>query len=101
MQYNTKVNVLRVTRIPTAMGNTEVENVLHCDLPCRINWTSGREKVMFAKDTHYRDATLFCSVADVTTVDRVVHLGLKYEIVDVRNPDSRNQQLAVDLKRII
>lgn len=100
MQYTTKVNVLRVTRTPTSMGNTEVETVLHYALPCRINWTSGRERMTFDKATHYRDATLYCSVVDIATTDRVVHAGLKYEIVDVRNADEKSRQMVLDLKRI-
>jgi len=103
MQNNAKVDILRVTKIandPPDGGWTEAENVLHNNLPCRINWTKGIEKVQFKKDTHYSDAKLFCRVVDITTDDKVVYDGKKYEIVDVNDPDNKHKRLVLDLKLI-
>jgi len=99
-QYNTKVNIMSITRTATALGNSEVENVLHCALPCGIVWGKGIDNVQFDKDTYYRDGKLYCAVVDVTTQDRVVHGGLCYEIVDVRNVDEKGCQMVLDLKRV-
>jgi len=103
MQNNAKVNILRIARVdndPPDGGWTEVENVLHNNLPCRIVWAKGIEKIQFKKDTYYKDAKLFCRVVDITTDDRVVYNSKKYEIVDVNNPDNRNKRLVLDLKLI-
>jgi len=101
MQYNAKADILRITKTSDGMGGwTEEEVVLHDDLPCRIVWSKGTEKIQFAKDTHYCDATLYCRVVDITTKDRVTYDGTTYEIIDVANPDNRNKRLAVKLKLI-
>jgi len=101
MQNNSKVNILRIAKASNGMGGwTEAENVSHNNLPCRIVWKKGSEKIQFSKDTHYRDAKLFCRIVDVTTRDRVVYESKKYEIVDVSNPDNKNKRLVLDLKLI-
>lgn len=100
MQFKSKVNILRITSTATAMGQTEVVNVLHNNLPCRINWKRGSEKIFFAKNTYFRDAKLFCRVIDVTVKDRVEYNGTVYQIVDVNNVDSSNKFLVLDLKLI-
>jgi len=101
MQFNSKVNVLRIQRTSDGMGGwTEAETVLHNNLPCRIAWSKGYEKIQFSKDTHYCDAKLFCRVVDVTTKDRIEYDSKKYEIVDVVNPDNKNKRLTLSLKLI-
>ena len=101
MQYNSKINILRIAKTSNGMGGlTEVENVLHNNLPCRIIWKKGSEKIQFSKDTYYRDAKLFCRVIDITTKDRVAYGSRKYEIVDVSNPDNKSKRLALALKLI-
>jgi len=81
-------------------GWTEVENVLHNNLPCRIVWRRGSEKIFFDKTTHFSDARLYCRVVDITTDDRVVYDDKKYEIVDVQNTDNLNRQLVLDLRKL-
>jgi len=101
MQYNAKADILRITRTSNSMGGwTEEEEVLHDEMPCRIVWTKGIEKIQFAKDTHYSDAKLFCRIVDVTVSDRVSYAGKKYEIKDVSNPDNENKRLVLVLKLI-
>ena len=101
MQYNAKVDILRITKTFNSMGGwTEVETVLHDDMPCRIVWTKGIEKIQFMKNTHYSDAKLFCRIVDITVLDRVTYDGKKYEIIDVANPDNKNTRLVLNLKLI-
>ncbi len=99
-QYNSKVNILRITSTPGAMGQTEVANVLHNNLPCRINWKSGSQKILFGKNTYFRDGVLYCRVVDITTKDRVQYSGTIYEIVDVHNADERSKSLAITIKLV-
>jgi hypothetical protein len=98
--FNIKVNILRITSTPGAMGATEVANVLHSNLPCRISWKRGNEKVMFDKDTYLRDAKLFCSVVDVTKDDRVQYGARTYQVVDVDNAHNMGEFLTLTLKLV-
>ena len=98
--FNVKVNILRITNTPSAMGQTEVVNVSHHNLPCRINWKSGSQKIFFDKDTYFRDAKLYCNVVDVTVKDRVQYGTRTYQIVDVNNPHEMNRFLILTLKLV-
>jgi len=100
IHFNSKVNILRITNTPSAMGQTEVANVLHNNLPCRINWKRGSEKIFFAKNSYFRDGKLYCRVVDVTVKDRVQYKSKIYQIVDVNNVDEVNRFLVLDLKLI-
>jgi len=101
---NKKVNIIRVTKTVEALGGwTEVENILHLNLPCRINWKRGSEKIFFDKDAYFRDAKLYCRVIDVanlTVKDRVQYNGRTYEIVEVSNVDEANRLLVLDIKLV-
>jgi len=100
IQLKSKVNILRIANTTSAMGQTEVPNVLHSNLPCRINWKKGSEKIFFNKDTYFRDAKLFCRVVDITAKDRVQYKGKVYQIVDVSDVDEVSRLLTVDMKLI-
>jgi hypothetical protein len=100
MKFNAKINILRITSAPGSMGHTEVANVLHKNLPCRISWKSGSEKVMFDKDSYFRDAKLFCRMVDITKDDRVLHNGTTYKIVDVKNAGEKNRGLVLNIKLV-
>jgi len=100
IQLNKKVNILRITTSPGAMGVSEVANVLHNNLPCRINWKRGTQKIFFAKDTYFRDAKLYCRVVDITVKDRVQYGSRIYQIVDVANADETNRFMVLDLKLV-
>jgi hypothetical protein len=82
------------------MGQTEVVNVLHNNLPCRFNWKNGAEKVVFDKDTYYRDGKMYCIVVDITTEDRVQYGAVTYEIVDVNNTDEVGKFLVLTIKLV-
>lgn len=97
---NKKVNILRITSTTGAMGQTEVSNVLHRDLPCRINWKTGSKRIFFNKETYFRDARLYCSVIDVTVKDRVQYGTRTYQIVDVADVDEAGRLMTLDLKLV-
>ena len=97
--FNKRVNILRVTKTAGALGGwTEVKTVLHLNLPCRINWKRGQEKIFNSKGTYFRDAKLYCFVVDVTVKDIVLYNGTEYEIVDVNDVDELGKYLVLDLK---
>lgn len=99
--FNSKVNIIRLTKVSDGLGGwDEVENILHSNLSCRINWSSGSERIQFDKTTYYRDAKLYCRVVDVTTKDRVRYDSKDYEIVNVSNPDNINKYLILEIKLI-
>jgi len=99
--FRSKVNVVRTTKTAGALGGwTEVENVLHLNLKCRINWKRGSEKIFFGKDAYFRDGKLFCRIVDVTTKDKVIYNGVAYNIVDVNNTDEVGKFLVLDLKLV-
>lgn len=98
IQLNSKVNILRIAKTTSAMGQTEVPNVLYNNLPCRINWKRGQEKIFFAKNSYFRDGKLFCRVVDITTKDRVQYKNKTYRIVDVNNTDESSRLLVLDIR---
>ena len=99
--FNKKVNILRVTKTAGALGGfTEVKIVLHLNLPCRINWKKGQEKIFSSKGTYFRDAKLYCKVVDITELDIIQYNGTEYEIVDVSNVDELGKYLVLDFKLI-
>ncbi len=99
--YNVTVDVIRITKTSDSMGGWTDTDVIHInDLPCRINWSKGFEKVQFNKDTHYRDAKLYCAVVDITTHDRIVYDSKTYEIVSVSNVDNMNRFLTIEMNLI-
>ena len=101
IQLNLKVNVIRITKTAGALGGwTEIKNVLHNNLHCRINWKRGSEKIFFEKSTYFRDAKMFCRVVDIDIKDQVQYNGKTYEVVDVANTDESNRFMTLDLKLI-
>lgn len=101
MQYNKKINILRGSRVKDELGSWKViEETLHEDLPCRINWTKGTEKIQFNKTTHYCDAKIFCGVIDVTIKDVVLYNEKRYEILNVINFDDVNRYMRLEVLKI-
>ena len=101
--FNKKINICRIDKTPNPGGLggwAEVKTVLHLNLPCRINWKRGQEKIFNSKGTYFRDAKLYCKVIDVTVKDIVLYNNTEYEIVDINNVDELNEYLVLDLKLI-
>jgi len=102
MQFNSKINVVRTTVKRDTVGGyaEDVETTIHTDLPCRINWSRAREKVLFGKDDYLRDAKLYCRVVDITEKDTIVYNGDSYDIVGLVNIDNVNRQMVLDIAKV-
>lgn len=100
IQFKSKINILRVTSISSAMGLTETETVLHRNLPCRINWKSGSQRILFDKDSYFRDGVVYCRVVAITTKNRAQYGSVIYEIVDVHNADEIGRFLVLTIKLV-
>lgn len=101
--YNCLVDVVRVTRTVEALGNPESLATLVANMPCRIRWTSGKERMLHDKTTHFIDATLHCrKVAGITitTKDRILYNGKYYEITDVQDFRNLGRLLVISLRKI-
>lgn len=99
--FNSKVNIIRIDETSDGMlGKTETTVVVHENLHCRINWSRGAERIMFDKETYFRDAKVYCGVVDITVKHRLVFEEKTYEIVSVRNVDSMDRYLILDIRLI-
>jgi len=101
IHFNSKVNIVRFTKAKDGMGGySEAEGILYQNLPCRINWSRGAEKIQFDKNTYYRDAKLYCRIIDVTVKERVKYNGATYEIVNVSDVDNMGRYLVLEIKLV-
>lgn len=101
--YNCFVNVVRIVRTNTAVGISEEPSNVVANMPCRIRFHAGRERMQFDKQTWYRDATLHCRIpagVTITTKDRIDYKGDIFEIVDVVDFRNLGKLLKIGLKRI-
>ncbi len=102
MQYKSKINILRVSRTSDGMGGwTKLPAMLHENVPCRINWKKGIEKIFFDKNSYFRDAVVYCGVIEVTNQDIVEYNGTQYEIVSVANPDECNKYMVIEMRLVV
>lgn len=96
--FNSKVDVVRPVRAPDGLGGwQESEVVSYKNLPCRINWTSGKEKAILSKTTYFRDAKLYCRPIEVENKDRVKFNDKTYKIVSIENCDNMNRYMILDI----
>lgn len=102
IHFNSKANIVRVFKAKdkTTGRWTEAPVVIHADLPCRINWARGSERIMFDKTTYYRDGKVYCDIRDIKTNDRFVYNNVSYEIVNVSNPDNMNWYMILEIRLI-
>jgi len=99
--YNSNVDIIAIARTADGVGgSTETETVLHANFSCRLNWLSGQKRMMFNKDTYYRDAKMYCDPSDFTRQHQVKYNGVYYEIVDIEDPDNLGRFWQVTLKRL-
>jgi hypothetical protein len=98
MQYRSKCNIVRVTKSKDSiMSSTEVESVLHNDLPCKVQWINQTEQPKFSQeDVKVVVGRVYCRVVDIINKDRIVIDGTTYEIIAVRNVAKRNRKLRID-----
>ncbi len=87
--YNVVVDVVRIDKISGSTGVVEMELVIAANVPAKIRWSRGSEKILFDKDTWLRDGTLRCRmIAGITTNDRIRFVDQSgtsrdFEIIDV------------------
>lgn len=99
--FNKKMNVERVIKTEDGLGSyTETWQPVFIDVPCRINWVRGNEKIFFSKNSYFRDAKIFCGIIDIGVKDRVVIDGQSFDIVNVSNVDNVNKYLTLEVKKI-
>lgn len=101
--HNCLVDVIRVTRTVQALGNPESLATLISNMPCHIKWTSGKERMLHDKTTHFLDATLHCRVQagiTITTKDRILYKTQYYEITDVQDFRNLGRLLVIGLRKI-
>ena len=97
--FNSKVNIVRPTKVSDGKGSfTVARQTLYANLPCRINWSRGLEKLMFGRETYYRDAKIYCRVVDIGVKDIAVIDSVDYDIVNVSNVDSVGKYLILDVR---
>ncbi len=101
MQYNIRVNVIRITKTSDALGGwTEVRNVLYDNLSCRFNHKLGSERIFFDKNSYFRDVKMYCAIVDINVKDQVQYNGATYEVVDISNISEMSRYMSIDLKII-
>ncbi len=101
--YNISCNVIRDTKVNSSEGQSVTPVIIVTAMPCHIKWLSGREQVLFNKQTHVLDAILHCRVpAGVTIVntDRIYYNGKYYNIVDVRDFRNLGVLLEIALRKV-
>lgn len=100
--YNVFVDVIRLVKVVTSTGTQDDETVIVGNMPCKIRWRTGRERILFDKTSYFRDATLRCRVqaATITTNDIIRHAGLDYEIVSVIDDRNLGVLLIIDIRRV-
>ncbi len=101
--YNILCNVVRDTKVNSSEGQSVTPVTIVTNLPGHIKWLSGRERILFNKQTHLLDGILHCRVpAGVTIVntDRVLYNGDYYNIVDVRDFRNLGVLLEIALRKV-
>lgn len=101
--YNITVDVIRNSYVAGARGNIPTPSTIVTSMPCTIKWTSGREKMLFAKKTHFLDAVLRCRIpagVTISTTDTIDYNGVIYEIVDVVNWRNLGKLLVIGLRKV-
>ena len=72
---------------------------LAADVACLMQVRNGRE-VRVGDQAVISNHVLFLAVQDVTERDRVLHGGVLYDVLLVRNPGGQNHHLELDLLRV-
>jgi len=101
--YNVVVNVVRNTKVNSSEGVALTPVIIVANMLCAIKWTSGKERMMFAKKTHFLDAVLRCRVpagVTITTTDEIVYNGVTYEIVDVIDWRNLGTLLVIGIRKV-
>ena len=99
--FISKVDVVRPTKVSDGKGGfNESRTTTYANLPCRINWSRGQEKIMIGRETYFRDAKLYCRVITLEVDDIIVYNGIDYDIVNYGNVDNAGKYMILDIKLI-
>jgi len=100
IHFNSKVDIYSKVRTRDDVGGwTTAYPLVYKNLPCRINWSKGNEKIMFDKTTSYRDAKVYCRIAQITVQHRLTLNDVHYDIVSVNNTDCANKFMVLEIKK--
>ena len=97
--YNIYCNVVRMTKVNSAMGVEETPVVIVTSMPCHIKWLQGQETKLLKKETHLLTAVLRCRKPGGITIkntDQIYYNEEYYKIVDV--VDFRNLGTLLEIK---
>lgn len=95
-QFNEKMDVTRDAGTTDSDGFTDQDFVNHLtNVPCKIDWSTGAELTIGERITSSRDATIFCSILDITVKDRIEFDSENYDIVSVIKPQNRFMKIRV------
>lgn len=100
--YNCLVNVVRIAEIDGPHGLDETPTNIVTNMPARIKWSRGKERLQFDKQTAYRDGTLHCrkpAGVIITTKDRISYNGEEFEITAVEDFRNLGRLLEIGIKR--
>ncbi len=101
--YNLTADVIRDTKVNSSEGVAVTPVVLVNDMLCAIKWLSGRESLLFNKQTHMLDGILKCRVpagVTVTNTDRILYNSEYYDIVDVLDVNNLGVLLEIALRKV-
>lgn len=94
--YDEKIDVTRDSPTVDSDGIPVASWAAHLsDVPCKIQWSAGRELVIRDRITSTRDAFIFCAILDITVKDRIQYDSELYDIVSVIKPANRFMKIAV------
>lgn len=100
--YNVVVNVVRIVKTNVGGIAGETPSNVVSNMPARIRWFRGKERLQFDKQTAYRDGTLHCRVpagVTITTKDRISYNGEEFEITAVEDFRNLGRLLEIGIKR--
>jgi SPP1 family predicted phage head-tail adaptor len=98
--YEPNIEIQRRTLTQNAFGEFVEVWGLHLTIDGRIRPLNGNERLSADKTTLFATHRLYCDVADITEVDRVVYQGKIYNIKFVSNVMNFNRHLQIDLEMV-
>lgn len=101
--YNLIVDVVRMTKVRSPEGMSEESVTIVNQMPCGIIWLSGKEKILFNKETHVLDGILSCrkpAGVTITNSDKFFYNEETYEITDVEDVNNLGVLLRISIKKI-
>ena len=101
--YNLTVDVIRMTRVNSSEGMSETPETIVNSMPCHIQWLSGKEKLLFNKQSHILDAVIHCRKpvgATIVMSDKVLYNLEYYEIVDIVDVNNLGVLLRIAIRKV-